>query len=575
MSEVLAEGSVSRALLKIVVVSLEANSKILVMVVLGVWATFNGVFDSKGISDMGRLVYRITLPALLFSKILKEFSLERVHVVYWLPVFCMLHVVAAYCISRLLCWALRISPFEMRVVLGALMFGNVGALAIAVVSTLCASEPLRSQIGPACESRAVSYIAWYLISQNVVMFSWGEALLFAQPVEESAMEAVVTDEDESACGLIALPADTAPVGASPSAPLLSMDGARGALPRTDADGAGVRRSRYQTSSVRLARDDGVQIRRSESFAYNQARRLSRTGACVADGFGGSELESKGAISSTLSYAEIQQAASRVSLEVMAFHPMNHQSTSLLASAATPTTALRGGGGGGAYDAKEQPLLQREANQFAVVVQRGACLHVALRIAAMRAYSVAAGVLRNPPIQAALVAVCLAAVPPVKALLVGDEAPLRFMAAAVESLGAAQVPISMLMLSGSGTINYMKTLKGKLEAQGAELLPFAFSFRTECAIIVGRLVLLPVAGYGLYWLLADGLGVLPKDDPLLLLIILIESAVPSAQNLIMMLLVHGDVVEGEAMAAVLLRQYAVSMVTFTIAAALFQSLIFGL
>jgi len=44
---------------------------------------------------------------------------------------------------------------------------------------------------------------------------------------------------------------------------------------------------------------------------------------------------------------------------------------------------------------------------------------------------------------------------------------------------------------------------------------------------------------------------------------------------MMLLVHGDIVEGEAMASVLLRQYAVSMVTFTIAAACFQTLVFGL
>ncbi|KAJ1639650.1 hypothetical protein T492DRAFT_856246 [Pavlovales sp. CCMP2436] len=151
-------------LLMIVLASLEANCKILVMVVLGVAATFKGIFDSKGISDMGRLVYHITLPALLFSKILK-----RVHVVYWLPVFCVLHTVTAFLISKMLCFALGISPFEMRVVLGSLMFGNVGALAIAVVSTLCTSEPLLSEVGPTCEARAVSYIAWYLIAQNVIM----------------------------------------------------------------------------------------------------------------------------------------------------------------------------------------------------------------------------------------------------------------------------------------------------------------------------------------------------------------------------------------------------------------------
>lgn len=41
----------------------------------------------------------------------------------------------------------------------------------------------------------------------------------------------------------------------------------------------------------------------------------------------------------------------------------------------------------------------------------------------------------------------------------------------------------------------------------------------------------------------------------------------------MLLVHGDVVEAEAMAAVLLRQYAIAFVTFTAWAALFQTLVF--
>lgn len=264
-----------------------------------------------------------------------------------------------------------------------------------------------------------------------------------------------------------------------------------------------------------------------------------------------------------SYAEIQQAASRVGLEILAFHPVHHASASMLASA-TPSP----------LGPTAEPLLPRGAGPPAA--RPAAALRALLAVAATRTYSVGAGVLKNPPIQAALLAVALSAYPPVKTLLVGPEAPLRFAASAVETLGAAQVPISMLMLSGSGTINYMKTLKGKLEAAGAELPPFAFSLRAELAIVVGRLVLLPLAGYALYAGLAQtGLGLLPADDPLLRLVILIESAVPSAQNLIMMLLVHGDVVEGEAMASVLLRQYAVSMVTFTVAAAAFQALVFGL
>ncbi|KAG8466265.1 hypothetical protein KFE25_002021 [Diacronema lutheri] len=661
--------STSHELLAIVLASTEANCKILVMVVLGVVATFKGIFDSKGISDLGRLVYHITLPALLFSKILKEFSLERVHVVYWLPVFCVLHAVIAFFISRLLGCLLGISPFELRVVMGSLMFGNVGALAIAVVSTLCTSEPLLSEVGPTCEARAVSYIAWYLIAQNVIMFSWGEALLFAKPAEEPASvlvrgpsgtavdRAADTNDDGGddaerggggskgvGGGVRADRLSDALLGSSaaPASAAIAMDGggrgeesaleSAGGTPRfchsaassapsgmaagggglldasisTDsladgaasvwsgvgaggnAAGAQLRRQRFRTAAVRARPgDDSVLIRRSDSFAYSQ-RRLSRSASTLLAGMSEAavartaaddegfarELRDDELVPPTLSYMEIQQAASRVGLEVMAFHPLHHASTALLASSAT-AMSLDGAAVGAGAGGKAEPLLQNERNQFSVVVRPGALLHGALSLFAMRAYSVAAGVLKNPPIQAAVLAVALSAYPPVKAMLVGPDAPLRFATSAVESLGAAQVPISMLMLSGSGTINYMKNLKSRLEAAGAELPPFAFSLGTEFAIILGRLVLLPLAGFLLYTLLAGYLQLLPKDDPLLLLVILIESAVPSAQNLIMMLLVHGDIVEGEAMASVLLRQYAVSMVTFTIAAACFQTLVFGL
>lgn len=490
------------------------------------------------------------------------------------------------------------------------MFGNVGALAIAVVSTLCTSEPLRSQVGPACETRAVSYIAWYLIAQNVIMFSWGEALLFAEPTEEPAaivaaapsrasslgsdvkgvgsagalaepsvfcVERATTEEGagspEAAGGGALNPppylhsaSSRAPL--SPSRSLVSPSSTAGlgglgaavdASCSADSLGMGsaasvntaprMRRQRFRTAAVRARPgDDNVLIRRSSSFAYNQRseqRRLSRSTSSLAgagmaalldpqqrdDEDGGTEAgygrelgdDEMAALVPTLSYAEIQQAASRVGLEVLAFHPMHHASTSLLAS----TAALEPAFGSGA---NAEPLLQKEANQFAVIVRPGAALHGLLTVTAMRAYSVAAGVLKNPPIQAALLAVALSAYPPVKACLVGPAAPLRFASSAVESLGAAQVPISMLMLSGSGTINYMKKLKNRLEAAGADLPPFSFSVRAELAMIVGRLVVLPIAGYALYALLGPSyLGLLPTDDPLLLLVILIESAVPSGER----------------------------------------------
>jgi hypothetical protein len=61
-------------------------------------------------------------------------------------------------------------------------------------------------------------------------------------------------------------------------------------------------------------------------------------------------------------------------------------------------------------------------------------------------------------------------------------------------------------------------------------------------------------------------------PLLNLIILLESAVPTAQNVVMLLLVHGRMEKGEALAQIVLLQMAISVITFTVACSYFQWLV---
>ena len=61
-------------------------------------------------------------------------------------------------------------------------------------------------------------------------------------------------------------------------------------------------------------------------------------------------------------------------------------------------------------------------------------------------------------------------------------------------------------------------------------------------------------------------------PLLNLIILLESAVPTAQNVVMLLLVHGRMEKGEALAQIVLLQMAISIITFTVSCSFFQWLV---
>ena len=152
----------------------EADLSVVLLVLLGAYFAFKGVFDSKGVSDMGKLVYHISLPCLLFSKILYEFSIERMKLLWVLMFACVAHVLSAYVIAEISGRLLWIGKMERKVATASMMFGNVGALAIAVVDSLCHSKTLVDLTGSQqeCSSIGISYIAFYLITQNILMFSW-------------------------------------------------------------------------------------------------------------------------------------------------------------------------------------------------------------------------------------------------------------------------------------------------------------------------------------------------------------------------------------------------------------------
>lgn len=52
----------------------------------------------------------------------------------------------------------------------------------------------------------------------------------------------------------------------------------------------------------------------------------------------------------------------------------------------------------------------------------------------------------------------------------------------------------------------------------------------------------------------------------------ESAVPTAQNVVMLLLVHGRLEKGESLAQLVLVQMAISVFTFTVSCSFFQYLV---
>lgn len=157
---------------------------------------------------------------------------------------------------------------------------------------------------------------------------------------------------------------------------------------------------------------------------------------------------------------------------------------------------------------------------------------------------------SPPIISALIGLALGVVPPLRDLVVADGAPLRVLIDAAEVVADGVIPCALIVLGAN-----------LAEAPaGTGGLPI----RTYLGVACGRLVVMPLIGCG-FVLLLRRLGVLPPD-PMFVLVLLVESAVPAATNLMVMSQVHGR--SETAMAWVLVVNNVLAVFTLSLFGGLF-------
>jgi predicted permease len=161
-------------------------------------------------------------------------------------------------------------------------------------------------------------------------------------------------------------------------------------------------------------------------------------------------------------------------------------------------------------------------------------------------------LLSPPVLSVLAGITLGLVPPFRALLIEEGAPLRVFLDAANVLGAAAIPCGLLILGAN---------LGDRRQTNTEIRR-----RDIATVCVGRYVLLPALGIPLVLGLFH-LGVIP-NDPMCLLVLLIEAGVPPATNLAVMCQIHNR--NETAMSKLLVWSYIVEIPTLTllVAVALF-------
>eukprot|EP00928_Gymnodinium_smaydae_P030974 TRINITY_DN2288_c1_g2_i1.p1 TRINITY_DN2288_c1_g2~~TRINITY_DN2288_c1_g2_i1.p1 ORF type:complete len:529 (+),score=104.45 TRINITY_DN2288_c1_g2_i1:62-1588(+) len=497
---------------EIAVAVLKANGSVATLVVAGIAATYAGIWDKQGISDLGKLVFHMSMPALVFGKVLDEISIPTLKQLWVLPVFCFFHILSAYILMKVINCVLRIKGADAKATLGCTMFGNCGSLAIAVVAAMCQSDPLKTEMGgyATCSAKGVSYCAIYVIAWNILLWGLGDALLFPDNDEEDTKDSHAIEAAPQSTG------GASKITAPASEPML----------------------RRNSMSVEVPNGEGKRLARATIAVETHGKGTKRVTVAPS---------SRATIK--LSPEALKECVSRMPVSGGIYQMKVVEQGDESAS----TSSLR--------DRMKSGFQKKVSKPFIALCKK---------------------LVKSPPIQAATLAICLGLCAPVKALFVGSDAPLSFILTAANQMGNAQVPASMVMLSGSGTLRYLKKIQEKAAKELKEQLgetvqveTFSFGKLSTFLILFGRLLIMPFVGY-FWWRLFVNLGWWPGDQDdanygkgMLAFICLIEACVPTAQSIVTMFIVRGDVAQGGAIAELILIQMALSIVFFSGAAAYFE------
>jgi predicted permease len=151
---------------------------------------------------------------------------------------------------------------------------------------------------------------------------------------------------------------------------------------------------------------------------------------------------------------------------------------------------------------------------------------------------------SPPNCASIIGLSIGLIPPLRQLFIGSDAPLNVVMGALKLLSDGVFPCSLLILG----------------ANLADPPPRdePIQWNAFAALITGRLLVLPFFGFALAGCLWHA-NLIPRDG-LCALIIIVETAVPPATNLVIMSQMHQ---KGEAaMARLLIAAYACAVITLT-------------
>lgn len=172
---------------------------------------------------------------------------------------------------------------------------------------------------------------------------------------------------------------------------------------------------------------------------------------------------------------------------------------------------------------------------------------------------------QPPVVGALAGIICAAIQPLRGIFVDLEnrasrAPLEWLFDGLYSVGLTAVPINMMILGcnlSSSLTTYSKTKD--MDAVSSALMPWS----TMVGIVIGKMIVLPIIGISLGWVLKNYVWNIPDDiDGAFYLVLMIVFLTPTANNVMVMVELSGSGAK-EGIAAVIALQYTIAPILLSL------------
>jgi len=153
----------------------------------------------------------------------------------------------------------------------------------------------------------------------------------------------------------------------------------------------------------------------------------------------------------------------------------------------------------------------------------------------------------PPVVAALLGMIIA-LTPLRSWLIKPGAPLAWLFAATEMVGAAAAPLNLFVLGGS---------------LGSGTILGVVSKRLLASIVLGKMLLMPLVGMAVTTILGQYISICSPQDDMFWLVAMIVTCTPTANNIVILTEIGGE--NKQAMSSTILVEYicAPFLVTLTL------------